>query len=78
MEPRQNGVVTRCTVSIVAGVPNRVLVSAGQDDDEPDIAGFEGPPSTPGNGSGVMTSSAACFTSEAEMCPSGSVTVNTS
>jgi len=44
MQPRQNGVVTRRSVGIVAGVPNRVLVSAGHDDDEPDVAGVEGTP----------------------------------
>ena len=44
MQPGQNGVVTRCTVGIVAGVPNRALVSAGQDDDKANIAGVEGAP----------------------------------
>jgi hypothetical protein len=42
MQPRQNSVVTRCAVGIVAGVPNRVLVDTSQDDDEPDVAGVEG------------------------------------
>ena len=44
MEPRQDGVVTRRSVGIVAGVPNRVLVGASQNDDEPDVAGVEGAP----------------------------------
>src|SRR6056297_2549451 len=44
MQPRENGVVTRCAVGIVAGVPDRVLVDTGQDDDEPDVAGVEGAP----------------------------------
>ncbi len=39
MQPRENGVIARCSVSIVAGVPDRVLVDPGQDDDEPDVAG---------------------------------------
>ena len=44
MEPRQDGVVTGRSVGIVAGVPNRVLVGASQNDDEPDVAGVEGAP----------------------------------
>ncbi len=44
VQPRQNGVVARCAVGIVARVPNRVLVDTGQDDDEPDVAGVEGAP----------------------------------
>lgn len=42
MQRHQNGVVTRCAVGIVAGVPNRVLLDATHDDDEPDVAGVAG------------------------------------
>lgn len=42
MQQRQDGVVTRCSVGIVAGFPNRVLVDASQYDDELDVAGVEG------------------------------------
>ena len=42
MQPRQNGVVTRCPVGVVASLPDRVLVDAGQDDDGPDVAGCRG------------------------------------
>ncbi|QSG13426.1 hypothetical protein HSBGL_4012 (plasmid) [Halapricum desulfuricans] len=78
MEPREDGVVTWCSVGVVAGFPNRGLVDAGQYDDEPDVAGVEGGPSTPGNGSGAMTSSATSLTSEAERYPSRSEILNTS
>jgi len=44
MQPGQNGVVTRCSVGVVAGFPNRVLIGTGHDDDKPDVAGVEGAP----------------------------------
>ena len=78
IQPRHNGVVTRCSVGIVASLPNRVLVDAGQDDDAPDVAGLRGLPLTPGNGSEVMTSSATSFTSDAERYSSRFGMVNTS
>ena len=44
VQPRQNGVVTRCSVGVLARFPNRGLIGASQDDDEPDVAGVEGAP----------------------------------
>jgi len=44
VEPCKDSIVTRRSVGIVAGVPNRGLVDAGHDDDEPDVAGVEGAP----------------------------------
>ena len=44
VEPRENRVVTRCSVGILARFPDRGLVDTGQDDDEPDVAGVEGTP----------------------------------
>jgi len=44
VQPRQNSVVARCSVGVVAGISNRVLVDTGHNDDEPDVAGVEGAP----------------------------------
>ena len=44
MQPPQDGVVTWCTVGVLARFPNRGLVDASHDDDEPDVAGVEGAP----------------------------------
>ena len=44
MEPSQNGIITRCCLGIAAGLPDRVLVDASHDHDEPDVAGVEGAP----------------------------------
>jgi len=55
-------------------LPYRIFnraVDAGHDYNEADVAGVEGLPSTPGRGSGVMTSSATHLTSAAERWSSG-------
>ena len=44
VEPCQGGIITRRSVGVFAGFPDRGLISTGQDNDRPDIAGVEGTP----------------------------------
>jgi len=44
VQPCEGSVVARCPVGVFARLPDRGLIDASQDDDEPDVAGVEGTP----------------------------------